>query len=155
MDKNTRILELSSLSYLVSASVGFVLASTYYLPADFLGYLNGQDVARDFLTFKGTALSPPLVLLVLQLIFTTWVADDSRWGWIGMVGLTILGVFYTITQLGEPVTLRALRFTNWGVSMVFLFNLLFAVLMAIFGWREWHRRTEQNADSADRSSCVW
>jgi len=155
MDKNARILELSSLSYLVSASVGFVLASTVYLPADFLGYLNGQDVIRDFLTFKGTALSPPLVLLVLQLILTSWVADDGRWGRIGTVGLTILGVFYAITQLGEPVILRALKFTNWGISMVFLFNLLFAVLMAIFGWCEWQRRSEQNADSADRSSGIW
>jgi len=112
------------------------------LPADFLGYLNGQDINRDFLTFKGTALSPPLVLLVLQLIMTSWVAGTGRLTRVGTVGLTILGVFYTIAQLGEPVIWRALKFTNWGISMVFFFNLLFAVLMAVFGWLEWQRRNE-------------
>jgi len=49
----------SSVGYLLSVSLGTVLAVRQGLPADFVGFgLHSQGIVRDFVTSNGTALSP-------------------------------------------------------------------------------------------------
>jgi hypothetical protein len=67
------------------------------LPADFGGFLNGdpQDVLGDFLAWRGTAIAPPLAMLVV-------LAGAGAYG--SRTGVGLLGVAGTIGYLGEPQT---------------------------------------------------
>lgn len=136
--KTFRGLLLASLGYLISASVGTSVAIATHLPAGFLGILRGYDVGRDFLTI-GTALSPPLVMLVAQVIFTACLFGRGRVKLVGVIGLTILGACYTLGQLGEPIVSHALTPAafNIGEAVLVVANLVLPALMFVFGVRAW------------------
>lgn len=78
MRNTLRWLVISSILYLVSAGIGTIIAFQQNLTANFGGFLNGQDILKDFLTTNGTALSAPLPFLILQLLFTLLAL---RMGW--------------------------------------------------------------------------
>ena len=67
MTNSLKWLVLASLANLVGNGFGTMLALQHNLTGDFGGWLNGQDVLRDFLVFKGTALSAPLPFMLIQL----------------------------------------------------------------------------------------
>lgn len=137
---------LASILFLVSASVGVVMAITTYLPARFGGLLSGTDVVRDFLLFNGTALSPDLALMLGQVALTVCAIRRGRAGFVGVVGLTILGAGYTVGQLGEPVTLVSLTPATFSAApaTVALVNLASSLLMVAFGVREWRSRSHSS-----------
>lgn len=143
MPGRLKLLILSSVLYLVSASAGTILAIRDRLPAQFGGFLGGNDVVLDFLTWKGTALSAPLVMLLAQIVFTALAVRAGRAGEIGIGGLTVLGAMYLLGQLGEPVVGETFRGETSGwVMPVVVANLLFPLLMLVLGagaWRTRHR----------------
>jgi hypothetical protein len=59
MTNSLKWLVLASVTNLVGNVLGTILALQHNLTGDFGGWLNGQNILRDFLTFKGTALSAP------------------------------------------------------------------------------------------------
>jgi hypothetical protein len=59
MNTALKWLVLASITNLIGNSFGTFIAFQQNLSADWGGALNGQDVVRDFLGFKGTALSAP------------------------------------------------------------------------------------------------
>jgi len=135
MTNSLKWLVLASLTNLVGNSVGTRLALQHNLTGDFGGWLNGQDVLRDFLTTNGTALSAPLPFLLIQLGLT--ILGGS--GRIGVGGLTFVGAFYTIAQLGEPIVLRVWSpsgFDPAQASVLFV-NVASAIAMFVFGIRAW------------------
>ena len=83
MNTSLKWLLLASLTNLVGNVLGTMLALQYNLTGDFGSWLNGQDVLRDFLTFKGTALSAPLPFLLIQLGLTILALRPGRSGRIG------------------------------------------------------------------------
>jgi hypothetical protein len=86
---------------LVLSTVGAVVAIADRLPAEFGGPGDPNNVAGEFLS-RGTALSPPLVPMVLQVVFTVLATARRRWwGTLGVAGLTLLGLLYLIGGLGE------------------------------------------------------
>ena len=99
MNHHLKWLVLASLTNLVGNGFGTMLALQHNLTGDFGGWLNGQDVLRDFLGFKGTALSAPLPFMLIQLGLTVLALRPGRSGRIGVGGLTFVGAFYTIAQL--------------------------------------------------------
>ena len=103
MRDHSKWLTLSSVSYLISAGIGTVVAIRQGLRADFGGFLQagGGSVIHDFITMNGTALSAPLIFLVLQAIFTLLLWRSGRTGLTGLAGLTVLGAIYTLGQLGR------------------------------------------------------
>jgi len=132
---------MASLLYLISASAGTLLAIKDHLPAQFGGFLGGNDVVLDFLTWRGTALSAPLVMLLAQILFTVLAVRPGSAGAIGIGGLTVLGAMYTLGQLGEPILVRALGgATSVWVLAVVAANLLLALLMLLFGAIAWRNR---------------
>jgi hypothetical protein len=64
MKKSLRTLAIVSLFHLLSAGLGMALAVREDLPAEFGGFLRGHNVLKDFSLGSGTALSPPLFILV-------------------------------------------------------------------------------------------
>jgi hypothetical protein len=133
---------LSSLGYLMTASIGAALAITMDLPARFGGILNGTDVPRDFLIINGTALSPDLAMLLGQLALTLCAPRRGRVGMVGVVGLTVLGVCYVAGQLGEPILLQTFTPARFNAAQAALVaaNIAFSSLMVVFGMLAWRNR---------------
>ena len=130
---------LVSLVNLVSNVLGAIIAMQNNLAADFGGFLSGQDVLRDFLGVKGTALSAPLSFLVIQLVLIILASQPGRSGKIGVGGLLFVGLFYTLAQLGEPIVLQLWSPGGFDpVQAVILFlNVASAIAMFVFGIRAW------------------
>jgi len=139
MSTSLKVLVLASLTNLVGNVLGTILALQYHLPAGFGGLLHGQDVLRDFLTFNGTALSAPLPFLLIQLGLTILALRLGRSGRIGVAGLILMGAFYTLAQLGEPIVLRLLRPDGFDLAqaIVLLVVLTSSIVMAVFGTQVW------------------
>lgn len=147
MRNSLKLLIMSSGSYLVSASTGTLLAIRDHLPAEFGGFLMGNDVVTDFLTWRGTALSAPLLMLLAQIVFTTLVVKPVRASDLGIGGLTVLGALYTLGQLGEPILGRAFGGATsfWAMALVAT-NLFFSLSMFVLGATAW--RTRPHGDGA-------
>ena len=130
---------LASLTNLVGNGFGTMLALQHNLTGDFGGWLNGQDVLRDFLTTTGTALSAPLPFLLIQLGLTILALRPGRSGRIGVGGLTFVGAFYTIAQLGEPIVLRVWSPGGFdpAQAVVLFVNVASSIAMFVFGIRAW------------------
>jgi len=139
MTNSLKWLVLASLANLVGNSLGTMLALQYDLTGDFGGLLNGQDVLRDFLTFKGTALSAPLPFLLIQLGLTILALQPGRSGRIGVGGLTFVGAFYTVAQLGEPIVFRVWSPGGFdpAQAVVLFVNVASAIAMFVLGIRAW------------------
>ena len=142
MGKSLFGLFLSSILYLVSASIGTVVAFQQNLTANFGGILQSKGILSDFLIINGTALSAPLPFLVIQLLFTVLLARKGTSVRVGVIGLTVLGAFYTPAQLGEPLFLRQFTPGNFILIQAFILaaNLIFSLLMLIFGITAWISR---------------
>lgn len=116
MTGRTKLLVLWSLCYLASATAGTALAIAQHLPARFGGILNGNDVAMDFLTLNGTALSPALFMLLTQVAFTVLALRPGSARKVGVVGLTVLGVLYIMGQLGEPILVETFNAATFNAA---------------------------------------
>jgi hypothetical protein len=137
--QNRTSLVVASIVSLVANSLGTILALQHNLTADFGGFLNGQNVLRDFLGFNGTALSAPFPFMLIQLVLTVLTLRWSRWSGSGVRGLTFFGALYTVAQLGEPIVLRLLQPGGFDLAqtLVLMFALSSSAAMLIFGVRTW------------------
>ena len=139
MTNSLKWLMLASLANLVGNSVGTILALQHNLTAGFGGFIHGQDLLRDFLTFKGTALSAPLPFLLIQLVLIVLALRPGRSGRIGVGELLFVGAFYTIAQLGEPIVLRVWSPGGFDPAQAFVLfvNVASSIAMFVFGIRAW------------------
>lgn len=139
MNNALKWLVLASIINLIGNSLGTVIALQQNLVADWGGALNGQNVLRDFLGFKGTALSAPLPFMLIQLMFTLLALRPGRSRSIGIAALTFIGLFYTLAQAGEPIVLRLLSPDGFDLAqaVAFLVNEASAIAMLVMGIRAW------------------
>jgi hypothetical protein len=139
MHTSLKWLVTASLVNLVGNSLGAVISLGQNLAADWGGTLNGQDVLRDFLGFKGTALSAPLSFMLIQLVIILLALRPGRLGKVGVGGLIFIGLFYTLAQVGEPIVLRL--FDSGGFDLlqflVLMLNIISAIAMLVMGIRAW------------------
>jgi hypothetical protein len=139
MHTSLKWLVTASLVNLAGNSLGAVISLGQNLAADWGGTLNGQDVLRDFLGFKGTALSAPLSFMLIQLVIILLALRPGRVGKVGVGGLTFIGLFYTLAQVGEPIVLR--QFHPGGFDLlqflVLMLNIISAIAMLVMGIRAW------------------
>jgi hypothetical protein len=101
-------LPLVSALYLLTAAIGAATAIREDLPGEFAGRTSGHSASADFLRGTGTALSPGLVMLCAQSLFTLLSTRCGKAGTAGDAGLTLLGVGATVGMLGEPIAYRVL-----------------------------------------------
>ena len=133
------LLVIASAVSLAANTIGTILALEHNLTADFGGFLNGQNVIRDFLGFNGTALSAPFPFLLIQLALTVFTLRSGRWRAIGVKGLTLMGALYTVAQLGEPIVWRLMQPGGFDLAqaIVLLFALVSSTAMFVLGVRSW------------------
>lgn len=155
MSKPSSRLVLASVGCLMSASVGTWLAIQRHLPAQFGGLMHGEDVVKDFFTWRGTALSAPFPMLLGQLLLTGCVVRGGRIGRAGVRGLTLLGGSYTLGQLGEPIVGRVFKVGTFELAPALLVvtNMLCSLVMMVLGIRAWNvgrERKEHGNEEPDR-----
>jgi hypothetical protein len=146
MNNALKWLVVASITNLAGNSFGTVIALQQNLAADWGGALNGQDVLRDFLGFKGTALSAPLPFMLIQLMLTLLTLRPGRSRSAGIAALTFIGLFYTVAQAGEPIVLRLLSPGGFDLAqaIALVVNEASAIAMLVLGIRTWRiMRTSQ------------
>ncbi len=145
-------LVLASSLCLMSKGLGAALSIQRRLNADFGGFLSGHDAIRDFI---GTALSATLIFLLLQAICILLTQQSARGGMTGVTGLTVLDANYALAQLGERITLRMIRASTFDPleASILAANIMFAALMAVFGFLEWRRYRAMQRSRAKGSAA--
>jgi hypothetical protein len=148
MNSAVKWLLVASITNLLSNSFGTFIAFRQNLTADWGGALGGQDVLRDFLGFKGTALSAPLPFMIIQLMITLLAWRPGRSRPIAVATLTFVGFFYTLAQAGEPIVLRLFRQGGFDLAQAIAFtaNEASAIAMLVMGIRAW--RTLRSSQSS-------
>ena len=136
---------LISILYLVNAVIGTLLAVQANLPAEFFGK-DGKPALEDFLIGNGTALSAPLYLCIILVLFIILAFQPRRLGTFGTVGLTILGVFFIVGALGEPITYKVLNPATFDLpkALVVVIEIVLPLLMVTFGIIELVNRRHAN-----------
>jgi hypothetical protein len=148
--RNHDLLVIASIVSLIANTLGTILALQHNLMADFGGFLNGQNVLRDFLGFNGTALSAPFPFLLIQFVLTVLALLPGQPKTVGIKGLTLVGAVYTLAQLGEPIVWRLMQPTSFDPTQatVLFFALASSTAMIVFGVQTWREiRTPRPASS--------
>jgi hypothetical protein len=134
---------------LVNAAIGTIIAVKQNLPSVTPILTTGKPALEDFLTGNGTALSPPLYLCIITLVFIILAFQPRLPGRIGVFGLTILGCIFLLGELVERNTYRVLNPVTFNLPVVLdvLIEIVIAILMITFGLitilqqRQMHRQT--------------
>jgi hypothetical protein len=134
-----------SVLYVVWASIAAAIAIAENRAGEFAGFSTGLPALQNFLYGMGTGMSPPLLHLIVQVVFTILAPRRDQWGGVGVVGLAFFGLLTVIGAIFEPINLELLNPVT--------FNLLKAVIqsgmiiipfaMMVFGILEWSRRRQE------------
>jgi len=142
ISKTLQRLITSSVIYMVFAVIGAAIAIFENRPSDPGGFSTGLPVLRDFLYGNGTAMSPPLYMMVAQALFTVLAPRHDRWGAVGVGGLTIAGLFFCIGALVEPILFEIFNpaALNPFRGLIEAGLIIVPFVMMVFGIREWTKR---------------
>ncbi len=135
MHPTLRALIWASVINLIGNGLGALVAIQHNLISDLGGGLRGVAPLPDFLGTNGTALSAPLLFMVIQLIFTVLALRPGLLRTIGVIGLTLAGLLYTPAQAGERIVARLLTpagFDPFQFLIAFV-NIASAVALLILG----------------------
>ena len=148
-------LVLSSVLYLIWASIGAVVAIVLNLPAQF-GGSSGLPVVQDFLYGKGTSLGPPLLWYMVPQALLTWLAWNQRnrrstWG---VIALAVFGAATFIGALGEPITYELLNPATFNplLAVIQAGLIIIPFVMMVFAIQEWRRRRSETKQKENPTS---
>ena len=96
-----RSLLAATVLVLAVAAIGTSIAIQQGLPAEFGGRGDPDNVAGEFIT-RGTAMSPPLTTLLVLVGAVALCLRRDLLAKLGLVGIIVLGVLFTIGGLAEP-----------------------------------------------------
>ena len=132
----------TSILYMIVALIAGVVAIAENLPAEFAGSSTGLTAPQDFVYGMGTALSPPLYAVVIQLALTALTRRSDGWGMFGVVGLILMGLFTFIGALGEPIRNQLFNVETFDFpkAAIMTGTTLLPLFIVAFGILEWARR---------------
>jgi hypothetical protein len=132
-----RSLALVSGLYLVNAAVGTWLAVRDDLPGRPFGWTTGFSPLPDFLFGLGTALSAPLLLLVVLVALNLVMLVRRPQSRLAATMIAALGVGFLIGMLAEPITGEFLDAGHFAplLATVLIVNVVLPVAIVILGWR--------------------
>jgi hypothetical protein len=140
-----RALSFCVVVYIALALIAAGIAIRENLPAEFGGSSTGLTVTQDFLYGMGTAISPPFYTLLIQLAMLLLAARKDRWGTVGVLGLTIVGLLTCTGALSEPINLRIFNPATFDLLKAGIMAglILLSIAIMIFGMLEWLRRRRE------------
>ena len=124
-----------TLVLLVLNVLATIIAVAVNLPAQFGGV--GTDAGAEFLT-RGTAISAPLLPVVLTLLVVLLAPRRDRWSWVGIALAYLTAVMVGMGGIGEMLaeptvdTSRAVLITG-GIAWLAVAAVLFALATAAVG----------------------
>lgn len=120
--------------YVANAAIGTLVAVDEGLPGRPFGLATGFSPTRDFLIGLGTALSPPLVLLVALAVVVLVAARGVRWG---AVLSAVGGAGFLLGMLAEPITYRVLSPGGFEATLaaIVVLNLVLPVILGLAALR--------------------
>ena len=135
-------LSISVILYMVNALIAGLVAMAQDLPAQFAGSSTGLTATQDFVYGMGTALSPPLYLLAIQITLLRLARRRDLWGKVGVGGLTVIGLITCFGALGEPINRRIFNPVTFDPVKAALMAgmILIPIVIMVFGLMEWRRR---------------
>jgi hypothetical protein len=138
-------LTISVILYMVIALIAGVVAIAQNLPAQFAGSSTGLTATQDFMYGMGTALSPPLYLLPIQIALLWLARRRDQWGQAGVGGLTVIGLMTCFGALGEPINRRIFNPATFEPLKAVLMAamILLPVVIVVLGLMEWARRRRE------------
>jgi len=106
-------------------------------PAGFAGQSSGLSAGKDYLIGMGTALSPPLWWIAIQLVLTRWVSRPDRFRRVGIYGLIVFGVLECMGAMGEPITFTVFRPASFDplLAVIQAGMIVLPAAMVLFGVR--------------------
>jgi len=140
-----RWLRISTILYVVIALIAGLVAIMENLPAEISGYSSDLTVTQGFLYGIGTALSPPLYTLMIQLAFLLLAPRINRWGTAGVLGLALIGLMTGIGALGEPINKRIFNPATFDPikAMLMAGMILMSLAIVVCSLMEWSRRRRE------------
>ena len=138
-------LTASVILYMIIALIAGGIAIAENLPAEFGGSSTGLTATQDFVYGMGTSLSPPLYTLIIQLGLLLLVRRKDRWGTVGVLGLTVIGLMTCIGALGEPINQRIFDPATFDPvkAAIMAGMILIPLVIVVFGLMEWMRRRRE------------
>ena len=140
--KNLRRLSTSVIFYIIFALVGAGVAIRENRPSDPGGWSTGLPALQDFLYGNGTAMSPPLYMIIAVAVFTLLAHRRDRWDKVGVGGLTICGLLFSIGALVEPILFEIFNPKQFDLfkAVIEAGLIILPLVIMVFGFREWSRR---------------
>ena len=91
-------------------------------------------------------MSPPLYWLIAQAILTALAPRRDRWGTVGVVGLIVVGLLFSVFGALEPIVLEIFNPTTFDLlkAIIVAGGIVLAFLMMVFGILELVRRRQCN-----------
>jgi len=131
-----------SVLYVIWASLAAVVAIAENRAGALVGFSTGLPPLQNFLYGMGTGMSPPLLHLIIQVVFTIIAPRGDRWGGVGVVGLAIFGLFTVFGALFEQINLELLNPTTFNLprAVIQAGMIIIPFTMMAFGILEWSRR---------------
>ena len=124
--------------WLLNALTGAAVAIREDLPGELIGgVFIGRDASAEFFKGPGTALSPGLAHIAVQVLFAVLSTRGGRVGETGAAGLTVVGAGATAGALGEKITYRVLSPKTFEPPRAAIVSagIVLSLLMTVFGAR--------------------
>lgn len=100
----------------VQQVIGTISAIANRLPFEnSTGHGDPNTVLKDFMTGGGTALSAPLIVLVILAVLIGLGRLQNRWGTLALIVTIVLGAIMTVFGLQEPLLGRMLQTSPFGM----------------------------------------
>jgi hypothetical protein len=98
-------------------------------------------VTQDFLSGGGTALSAPLVPLLIVAVFLVLASRRDGWRILATGGIILCSLLFVVAGVQEPILWRTLRSSSYGAIEIIVIVLgaagnLLSILMLLFGIQE-------------------
>jgi hypothetical protein len=140
--KTLKRLSASSILYIIFALVGAGVAIRENRPSDPGGWSTGLPALQDFLYGNGTAMSPPLYMIIAVAVLTLLAFRRDRWGKVGVGGLTICGLLFSIGALVEPILFEIFKPEQFDFfkTVIEIGMIIIPLVMMVLGVREWKSR---------------
>ena len=141
MEMQTKRLVTVAVLNLILQFIGAFISMTRKLPYEFGGAGDPDNVMQDFIRGGGTALSAPLIPLLIVAALVVLAYRRDWWGTLAIGGIVLLSILFVVAGSQEPILWRTLRTSPFGVFEaavvgLSLAGILLSVLMLLLGVQE-------------------